>query len=468
MVVINRSQLTRSKSDVVVLKALARANTKNHTGSVNFNANGEKDGKGLVQVGEKYIDSFVLQSDPTKAILSLGEQNKVIRLHLQLHGLDGCIVRGIKSNASECGQDFKISCASIHYDAVVRFLRENGIHEIGMRLKEVDLIADYAGVFDKEEVINYLVFNHAFREQASPRDMDDYATIISNDYTVGKNCLTVIGNTDGFSTRQRLYNKMVQILESEAVRKDVGCLWKEWVCENQTPLAAARDMSRARGLTRVRTSIELNQTNQYPREEVIEEVLEKVTKIIPKSLIYSTPFTEIWKTYCSALTHSLICVDKANDIALLVYSVNEYTRKISGHSIKNWSANRDWCLHKLTLNLPIDIIEVKQSKKVAVLCKRELKFKKDLELEITGHRFVKDTSTTRLISSRGLFGYNKASDNYRLLKNAGFEEHKNCIPYLTNKRNCEEKLGNVQFLDEIYVFYEKFKGEKKGGLGLLH
>ena len=73
-----------------------------------------------------------------------------------------------------------------------------------------------------------------------------------------------------------------------------------------------------------------------------------------------------------------------------------------------------------------------------------------------------DSSTsfkTRLVSKKGVYSFNKDSidANARLLKNAGFVVHENCIPYLatsqasnTNKANAElRKMDNLDIRVEI-------------------
>ena len=47
-------------------------------------------------------------------------------------------------------------------------------------------------------------------------------TVVDNDREVGKNCLTWMENIDGIKNRQKIYNKMVQMLETNSVRSSVG------------------------------------------------------------------------------------------------------------------------------------------------------------------------------------------------------------------------------------------------------
>ena len=54
----------------------------------------------------------------------------------------------------------------------------------------------------------------------------------------------------GLKTRQKNYNKMVQMLETKSVRSNVGSHWKDWVCQKDTRLADARNKAEEIRLTR--------------------------------------------------------------------------------------------------------------------------------------------------------------------------------------------------------------------------
>ena len=102
-------------------------------------------------------------------------------------------------------------------------------------------------VFNRDEVIESMTKNEGFRPQRS----DDVAdrTILVNTHRVGENCLTYMETVGGISIRCKIYNKMVQMLECKSVRENVGCHWKDWICQHGTRLADARDQARDRGLT---------------------------------------------------------------------------------------------------------------------------------------------------------------------------------------------------------------------------
>ena len=98
---------------------------------------------------------------------------------------------------------------------------------------------DYAGSFDRKEVIDYMVTNHDFRCQGA--DEDRAKTILDNSDKVGQNCLTYMETINGMSTRSKIYNKTVQMLECKGVCDTIGCHWKDWVSQEDTRLARARD-----------------------------------------------------------------------------------------------------------------------------------------------------------------------------------------------------------------------------------
>ena len=89
--------------------------------------------------------------------------------------------------------------------------------QFGFFLKDIDITIDYAGSFDKYEIIDHLTTCEGFREEGSSYDHECTRTIVNNDSMVGKNCLTFMENIEGFTMRQKIYNKMVQMLECKSV-----------------------------------------------------------------------------------------------------------------------------------------------------------------------------------------------------------------------------------------------------------
>ena len=478
---INRSEIVgRTKSKTAVVEALVRSNALNRTGVINYNAYGAKDGVGFEKATEKFIDNFLLRTlVPDYNIkdgknIFLGSQNRMIRELLAANGLTKCTVKAIvfapchyppvemvekmpqrdveKTTNAYYYQDYKIACPNIEYAAVMGFIRSGDYKRLGFFLKDIDFTLDYEGSFDKYDLVEHLTKEEQFRQEGDG-DVAD-RVIVDNDNIVGRNCLTFMETIGGFSTRQKIYNKMVQMLECKSVRSTVGCHWKDWVCQKETRLAAARDKATERGLTRVEVTFYVDES--LPTDEFIDSVLRRIVQYIPKSLVFSTSYASTWKAYCGSFKHSLVCIDRSQDIGVIVYSCNEITKNISGQLLENWSEREKWCLEKLTLNgnLPLDIIETTEVSKMFS------GNKKDSVLEVVGNRYYKialDNSTifpTRLVSKGGVYSFNSDTleSNALLLQKAGFVEHENCIPYLSkiqaSKRSkADAELRKVEALD---------------------
>ena len=487
---VNRSELvgaTKSKSAVV--EKLICSNALNLTGTTNYNAGGVKDGVGFNKVTEKFVDNFLLRvlvpdyNIKNGRNIFIGSQNRTIRELLDAHGLTKCNVKAVafsKLNESEPPQDmlvrmshrnidkkancyfyqeYKIACPNLAYNDVMDFIRNVDYNGIGFFLKDIDVTIDYAGSFDKYEVIDHLTAKEGFREQGT--EGDALRTIVNNDSMVGKNCLTFMETIDGLTTRQKIYNKMVQMLECKSVRSKTGCHWKDWICQTGTRLAKARDGAKDRGLTRAEVSFYSDST--IPSDHFIDDILQNILTYVPKSLVYSTSYSATWKAYCDTFKHSLVCIDRTEDIGIIAYSYNEITGNVSGQVLEKWSEREKWCLDRLILNgnLPLDVIEATEVSKT--FSGKE----KDTVLEICGNRYYKinkDSSTkfpTRLVSKGGVYSCNNGTTEYnaKLLEDGGFVSHENCIPYLakskgTTTSKADAELRKVAVLD-VNVYSRK-------------
>ena len=275
---------------------VVKHNALNKTGHINFNKGGVKDGVGFQPCSNKFVDNFVLRVLVADYLIykknyaEVGSINRTIRAMLERHGLEKCKVKAIslssatdipaemmakmpfRINDKECDgteyyfQDYKIACANVEYGSVLQFLRTKEYVQRGLFLKDIDVTMDYAGSFDREEVIDYMVINHDFRCQGAVEDATK--TILDNSDKVGQNCLTYMETINGMSTRSKIYNKMVQMLECKGVRDSIGCHWKDWVSQDDTRLARARDEASQRGLTRAEVTFYCQ--NDIPSDEIME------------------------------------------------------------------------------------------------------------------------------------------------------------------------------------------------------
>ncbi len=74
-------------------------------------------------------------------------------------------------------------------EEVLNFLHQKDAYQsLGFILHDIDFTLDYSGTFDKAEVIDHLLYNRYFR-MAHSLDAGS-KTIVDNDMTVGRNCLS--------------------------------------------------------------------------------------------------------------------------------------------------------------------------------------------------------------------------------------------------------------------------------------
>ena len=459
----------RPQKTTRMLENVVKHDALNKTGHINSNRGSVKDGVGFQPCSDKFVDNFVLRvlvADyliHKRRYIEVGSINRTIRTMLDRNGLEKCKVKAISlSSASdiptemmakmpfriqnkECDdteyyfQDYKIACANAEYELVLQFLRTQEYVEHGVFLKDIDLTMDHAGSFDREEVVDYMVTNHDFRCQGAVEGTTK--TILDNSNKVGQNCLTYMETINDMSTRSKIYNKMVQMLECKGVCDSIGCHWKDWVSQEDTRLACARDEASQRGLTRAEVTFYCQ--NDIPSDEIMEATLKRIVQYVDPSLVYTTPYACVWNTYCDGLVHSLVVVDRTQDTELMVYSYNELTQNISGQYISKWSEREMWSLANLTLNgnLPIDLIELLHVSKTG---------KGNDRLQLSGVRYFRvmvdgsKTFTTRLVSHNGVFTSFNGTEksNADLVKKAGLHPHVNCSPYLAHvKANIQSKVG---------------------------
>ena len=170
-----------------------------------------KDGVAFQPCSDMFVDNFILHvlvADyliHKKSYVEVGSINRTIRAMLERNGLKAISLSNandipaeiltkmpFRIEEKECVstenyfQDYKIACANVDYETVLQFLRTKDYWERGLFLKDIDVTMDYAGSFDREEVIDYMVTNHDFRCQGAVENATK--TILDNSHKVGQNC----------------------------------------------------------------------------------------------------------------------------------------------------------------------------------------------------------------------------------------------------------------------------------------
>ena len=460
----NKTVQTQVKIEEMI--RLVKANAENKTGNLNYNKYGVRDDKGLVPCneGEIFVDNFVLGCYvpefriEKREYKDVGLTNMLIRKLLKEAGLNSCMVKAtslqkvptadvdpcsIMTSKSETPkedtrnkrpiyylQEYKIACPDEDYNEVMAYLRSQEYTRSKLFMRDIDVTIDCAGSFNRHELINILLMDVSFQLQGADEGAD--YTILRNEHEVGKNCLTWMEN-HGMAIRCKLYNKFVQMLETQAVRMKIGNHWKAWVDQIFTRFATARNNASERGLTRCEATFYCGA--DIPTDDFMKEQLLSIIKRVPNDLVYSTPYRETWKAYCECFVHSLVVIDKIaeEERGIIVYSLNEVTGRVSGKLVTNWTEKEKWCLANLTLSqqLPIDIIEIHPPGRTT---------DKKAKYRVTMNTYVKESTrgipfTTRLVG-KGPYGKSKHSKLESgceiMMEEAGLLPNINCIPFLAH------------------------------------
>jgi len=83
-------------------------------------------------------------------------------------------------------------------------------------LMDLDITQDFAGIFNKEEMSNYLTCNFNFCNQGVYQENSNI--IINNNKTVGIDCLTWLTS----NAKVKIYNKFIYQVTSPGVNKSIG------------------------------------------------------------------------------------------------------------------------------------------------------------------------------------------------------------------------------------------------------
>ena len=183
-------------------------------------------------------------------------------------------------------------------------------------LKDLDCTIDYQGSFDKDEVIENMMKYCGFLMQGQNHSKETPGTILDNDEYVGRNCLTYMTKVKAMTVRCKLYNKMVQSLETRAVRSVIGQHWKDWIEQEGSCLAENRDQAQERGLTRIEVTFycRYNKENpSIPSDHLIALTLGSIKSNVPNHLVYSTPYRDTMLAYYESMVHTLIVVERMKE-----------------------------------------------------------------------------------------------------------------------------------------------------------
>ncbi|KAE9521970.1 hypothetical protein AGLY_017629, partial [Aphis glycines] len=173
-------------------------------------------------------------------------------------------------------------------------------------LLDLDITLDIAGIFNKEEMIKYLVSSFPFSLPGKNIKKDNI--IVDNIKTVGIDCLTWLNE----NSRVKVYNKFICQMTSPGVNKQLGNHFINFInCpDKRLKETFGSELARKNGITRLETTIYNYANNDFDINE------------------------KMWKKLTDTLENSCCIVDTTSKRLNYVYWPNKNSSKLTGINIK--------------------------------------------------------------------------------------------------------------------------------------
>lgn len=424
--------------------------SKNISSHVNFNKYGEKDNLPLNPVSPIFIDTFIVRyilDDVEEVDLKM----KSIRLFFSHYISDKTatiipsVHHNIKTNLKYI--DTRINCPDEPIDDLLNLLQSKEFIDNRFILTTLDITQDSSGSFDLGETVRY--YETQYSLQSSQHSTLPYI-IPEMLNKSGPNCFAY--QFEGM--RIKHYLKFPQMLQTRRVREEIGQRWYDWVQSKSENFNRSVLESSDRGLTRTEITL-YNDDITLDKDEIVKLIEEALSRLSP-SLIYKTSHANMWCAYADSFQHSLIVTN--NDVAILVYSYDDITDKLSGCVIKDWIAKEERVLSYFTFSsdLPIDIIQVSDG-----VGDEDGSTHLVLRTQYRKHLKRKFSDVTMFADCSGRFKYTKKDIDLSVY---GFVNHPNCNMAVTNKRIFAKSLmpiSNLQTVGEKQsIFYIPFTSKR--------
>lgn len=276
-------------------------------------------------------------------------------------------------------QAFKISMPDEDLQAVVDFVCSGVYTKHQLFYKDFDATIDTQGSFCRQEILDYLVAKLGYasmKQSAATRYVDktgSWHVVLDNEIDVGLNCLSWMTSVAyrgvTYRLRVKIYLKLVQELETAAVRLNMGQHIKDWISAWGDRLAQARDETTETGLTRCEITVyfdkgdfEFDKAHEaMPRNKawLSRLVEDEILAVVPPHLVYHTPHRSMIAEWVSHLKHTLVIYMPETECGLVVYGYNEVTGKLSCAYDKHFMEHITYVTQLLAVAaVPIDLISV--------------------------------------------------------------------------------------------------------------
>ena len=283
---------------------------------------------------------------------------------------------------------------------VVDLVHRGELANLGFYIEEIDVSREMAFSFRKYDVIEHLLSTGDFAMQKDSGDeCNDTAVyeegfdcpntefspknlkgiILQNDSLVGRNCISVMRCSGGkygpngsrirLPERAKAYIKLVSNLEQKARdQDDVGWhgLDNAVLCFDRVSRSLILPIAQQQGFVRLENTLYIKGVQPDTAHLYSFESLERAAESlaftaswVPPELCLHLPHKELWEFWCRQMQHVLVAVHPRYDRAILVYTLNEVTGKLTGIPIDNWSRYYRFVLESCAVGkLPVDVITI--------------------------------------------------------------------------------------------------------------
>ena len=193
-------------------------------------------------------------------------------------------------------------------------------------LLDVDITRNYAGLINKNEIIEHLLLQD-FRRQNSKEYAGIEKVILENDNFVGNGTLTYMDYTEPkHAKRNKFYLKLLCQWTSPGVAKTTGHHLMDYLyCpDKQLGETFKNKLGLERGITRHEITI---YGGKLPEYNEMLKMLDEQFKYVDAPIFYYVPACNLWRNLTDQITNNLIIYDKVEKILTICYYVNLQTRK---------------------------------------------------------------------------------------------------------------------------------------------
>ena len=224
---------------------------------------------------------------------------------------------------------------------------------------------------DRSTLVEYLVGEHGFREQGTfVQAMDSSTpTILDNTHSVGNNVCTWISTHNGYTTRTKIYNKVVSNFEAGNVLERFGGHLADYVdCPNEhLRKTFCNEDVQNRGCTRIEVSLYANSNRT---EMVANTHIQNVLDLVSSTPLFVVqPPQQQWRNLAKELDRCFVLADRPESTIYVCWYAHTKTKRMSGIRIrpkqsivdndKHWNQAILWAVSDFGFrNCPIFQIEI--------------------------------------------------------------------------------------------------------------